>query len=245
MAKTIVKAAIVTGAGSGIGQAIACKFASSGMQVALAGRRERALEATAARIRQLDTEPLAVVSDVTDRASVQALVEKTLAAFGRMDILVNNAGINTKKRNLKDIPPETWDEVIAINLTGAFNAFRAVLPQMEKQRDGLVINISSMAGKRAGTVGGVAYSASKFGIASLTQSINAEFRETGIRACCIYPGEVDTPILDYRPVAVSQEKRAAALHPDDVAAAAWMVAQMPDRAIVEEITLFPRRASHR
>ena len=98
-----------------------------------------------------------------------------------------------------------------------------------------------MAGKRAGTVGGVAYSASKFGLGSLTQSINAEFREEGIRSTCIFPGEVDTPILDKRPTPVSADKREAALQPEDIAAAALMVANMHNRAIVEEITLFPRR----
>lgn len=130
---------------------------------------------------------------------------------------------------------------MAINLSGAFYAFRAVLPQMKTQRDGLVINISSMAGKRAGMISGAAYSASKFGMAALTQSINAEFRDQGIRACCIYPGEVDTPILAHRPNPVSDAKRAAALLPEDIAAAAVMAAQMPDRVIVEEITIFPRR----
>jgi NADP-dependent 3-hydroxy acid dehydrogenase YdfG len=98
-----------------------------------------------------------------------------------------------------------------------------------------------MAGKRAGVVGGAAYSASKFGMAAFTQSINAEFREQGIRGCCIYPGEVDTDILDRRPNRVSEAKRAAALKAEDIAALAWTVAELPDRAIVEEITVFPRR----
>ena len=239
------KTAIVTGAGSGIGQGIAVAFAQAGMQLVLTGRRTEALEETAAQIRQMGARVLMVPADVTDRISVQTLSEQTVETFGQIDILVNNAGINTKKRNLKDISDADWDRVIHINLTGAFNAFRAVLSQMEQQQAGLVINIASMAGKRAGTVGGVAYSASKFGLASLTQSINAEFRETGIRACCIYPGEVDTPILDFRPVAVSRKKRAAALLPEDVADAALMVARLPDRAIVEEITIFPRKTVSR
>ncbi len=235
------RAAVVTGAGSGIGQAIAVVFAQAGIDIALAGRRAEALKETAERIRRIGSDPLVVPTDVTDRPSVQALADRTLERFGRIDILVNNAGINTLKRTLKDISDEDWDRVIQINLTGAFNAFRAVLPQMEKQEDGLVINISSMAGKHAGIIGGTAYSASKFGMASLTQSINAELRDIGIRACCIYPGEVDTPILDLRPNPVSPEKRAAALHSEDVAAAALMVARLPGRAVVEEITIFPRR----
>lgn len=233
------KTAIITGAGTGIGRGIAVSFAKAGYNLTLAGRRTEPLEETA---KHCGTAQIQIVTtDVTDRVSVQMLAQKTIETFGSIDILVNNAGINTKARNLDDISDEDWDRVIKINLTGAFNAFRAVRSQMKKQNDGVVINIASMAGKKAGTVGGAAYSASKFGMASLTQSINAEFRENGIRACCIYPGEVDTPILDNRPKPVSAEKRAAALQPEDIAAAALMVAQLHNRAIVEEMTIFPRR----
>ena len=233
------KTAIITGAGTGIGQGIAIAFAQAGYQLVLAGRRMEPLEETAKNCNS--THIQIVTTDVTDRNAVQALAQKTIDTFGSIDVLINNAGINTQKRNLDDISDEDWDRVININLTGAFNAFRAVRSQMKKQNDGVVINIASMAGKKAGTVGGAAYSASKFGMAALTQSINAEFRDHGIRACCIYPGEVDTPILDHRPTPVSTEKRAAALQPEDVAAAALMVAQLHNRAIVEELTIFPRR----
>ncbi|MCE2441209.1 MAG: SDR family oxidoreductase [Candidatus Latescibacteria bacterium] len=236
-----VKTAIITGAGTGIGRAIAVAFCDAGMNCVLAGRRADVLEETAASARNSLTETHCVPADVTCRDSVKALSDRTVERFGRIDILVNNAGINTLQRGLRDISDEDWDRVVDINLTGAFNAFRAVMPQMENQGDGLVINISSMAGKRSGMIAGVAYCASKFGMAALNQSINAEFRETGIRACCIFPGEVDTPILDLRPNPVSDEKRAAALPPEDIAAAALMVAQLPGRAIVEEITIFPRR----
>lgn len=234
------KTAIITGAGTGIGQGIAVAFANAGYNLSLAGRRPEPLAETAKRCGNTNTQ--IIITDVTDRNAVQTLVQTTLDTFGSIDVLINNAGINTKKRNLDDISDEDWDRVININLTGAFNAFRAVRSQMKKQNDGVVINIASMAGKKAGTVGGAAYSASKFGMAALTQSINAEFRNNGIRACCIYPGEVDTPILDNRPNPVSADKRAAALQPEDIAAAALMVAQLHDRAIVEEMTIFPRKA---
>ncbi|MGA1195121.1 MAG: SDR family oxidoreductase [Candidatus Latescibacterota bacterium] len=233
------KTTIITGAGTGIGQGIAIAFANAGYQLVLAGRRIEPLEETAKNCGGTNIQ--IVATDVTDRNAVQLLAQKTIDTFGSIDVLINNAGINTQKRNLDDISDEDWDRVININLTGAFNAFRAVRSQMKKQKDGVVINIASMAGKKAGTLGGAAYSASKFGMASLTQSINAEFRDSGIRACCIYPGEVDTPILDHRPIPVSAEKRAAALLPEDVAAAALMVAQLHNRAIVEELTIFPRR----
>ena len=233
------KGVAITGAGSGIGRGIAVAFSKAGAALALAGRRRDALEETAAAL-DTGTRSTVVPTDVTDRQTVAAMAGEAVSFLGNIDILVNNAGINTRQRNLSDITDEDWDRVIQINLTGAFNVFRAVLPHMQKIQNGLVINIASMAGKRAGTVGGVAYSASKFGLSSLNQSINAEFRENGIRACCIYPGEVDTPILDLRPNPVSIEKRQAALDPDDIAEAALMVARLPDRAIVEEITIFPR-----
>ena len=233
------KTAIITGAGTGIGAGIALAYAKAGYDLALAGRRVEPLEEVAGRCGDARVEIRA--TDVADPQAVQALADQAVAAFGRIDILVNNAGINTKKRHLSDISDRDWERVLAINLSGAFYAFRAALPQMKTQRDGLVINISSMAGKRAGMISGAAYSASKFGMAALTQSINAEFRDQGIRACCIYPGEVDTPILAHRPNPVSDAKRAAALLPEDIAAAAVMVAQMPDRVIVEEIAIFPRR----
>ena len=233
------KTAIITGAGTGIGASIALAYAKAGYNLALAGRRVEPLEEIAGQCGDARVEIRA--TDVADPQAVQSLAKQAVDAFGRIDILVNNAGINTKKRHLTDISDRDWERVLAINLTGAFHAFRAVLPQMKTQRDGLVINISSMAGKRAGMISGAAYSASKFGMAALTQSINAEFRDQGIRACCIYPGEVDTPILAHRPNPVSDAKRAAALLPEDIAAAAVMVAQMPDRVIVEEITIFPRR----
>ncbi len=237
--------AIVTGAGTGIGAAIGKVFAQNGMNVMLAGRRPEPLENVANQIQSTGGDASVLATDVTDRPSVKRLAEQTVEKYGQIDILVNNAGTNTVKRGLKDVSDEDWDRILEINLTGAFNAFRAVLPYMENQTDGLVINISSMAGKRAGKLGGAAYSASKFGMASLTQSINGEFRESGIRACCIYPGEVDTPILEFRPIPVSLEKRAAALQPEDVAATALMVAGLPNRAICEEITIFPRQSVSR
>ncbi|MEE2753328.1 MAG: SDR family NAD(P)-dependent oxidoreductase [Candidatus Latescibacterota bacterium] len=232
------RTALITGAGSGIGQGIAIAFAREGINLALLGRTKKTLEDTA---RACGTDPLIFEGSIDDRNRLSEAVRETEAQFGSIEVLVNNAGMNTKQRNLIDMPPDEWDRVIEINLTGTYNCFKAVLPGFLKAQNGLVINISSMAGKSAGTVGGVAYSASKFGMGSLTQSINAEFRERGIRATCIYPGEVDTPILDNRPVAVSDDKRAAALQPEDVAAAALMVTNLHHRAIVEEITIFPRR----
>lgn len=225
---------LITGAGTGIGRGIAVAFSGAGMNVALVGRTASTLLETA-DLCGPDTRVFEASVNNRDR------IAEIVAEIGTIQILVNNAGMNTLTRGLRDMPAERWDEVIDVNLTGAYNCFKAVLPVFLDAGDGLVINISSMAGKRAGTIAGVAYSASKHAMGSLTQSINAEFREEGIRATCIYPGEVDTPILDKRPTPVTDEKRAAALQPEDIAAAALMVANQPDRSIVEEITIFPRQ----
>lgn len=230
--------ALVTGAGSGIGRAVAMALSAEECGLVLAGRRVERLEETAIRVD--GGEVLWAATNVTDREAVGKLVDQALERFGRIDILVNNAGINTKRRGVGDIAPEDWDQVIGVNLTGVFNCVRAVLPTMQTQRDGLIVNISSMAGKRVSVVGGAAYSASKFGVVSLTHSINAEQWTYGIRACVICPGEVETPILEQRPVPVSEKRRRNILRPEDVAAAVVFVATLPARAVVSEILIEPR-----
>ena len=163
------KTAWITGAGTGIGRAIAVSMSNEDTNLTLFGRTKDTLEETADACKDRSNVEI-VVGSVENRAAVAETVTTTVDRFGGLDILVNNAGTNGKKRNLSDMPPEEWDRVIQINLTGAYNCFKSVLPHFEAQSDGLVINIASMAGKRAGTIGGVAYSASKFGMASLTQS---------------------------------------------------------------------------
>ena len=118
--------------------------------------------------------------------------------FGAIDILVNNAGTNSNPRALAEVDPQDWDRTIAVNLTGAFNFVGAVLPAMRAKKDGIIINISSIAGVRAGKLGGAAYSASKHGMVALNHVINEEEVDYGIRACAICPGEVETPILELR-----------------------------------------------
>jgi NAD(P)-dependent dehydrogenase (short-subunit alcohol dehydrogenase family) len=231
--------AVVTGAGTGIGRAAALAFAGAGARVALSGRRPGPLEEVAEAIRGAGGEALAVAGDVSDPGEVEALFEAVRARWGRVDVLLNNAGINTNRRNIHDISLEDWQQVVAINLSGSFYCARKALEVMRGQRSGTVINLVSGAGKRAGVISGVAYSASKAAQASLTQSINAEERAFNIRACSIFPGEVDTPIIDLRPVVPSPAARAEMLLPEDVAAAILLVATLPQRAMIEEIVIRP------
>jgi NAD(P)-dependent dehydrogenase (short-subunit alcohol dehydrogenase family) len=232
------KTALITGGATGIGLAIATSFAKEGCRVAIAGRREDKLRA-AAETWKGELPILTHTVDVADRPSVKALFEWAHKTLGKIDILVNNAGINTPKRSLADIPPETWDEVMKINATGPYNCLHAVLPLMRAAGGGLIINMDSISGMRAHPLGGVAYCASKFALTALGTIASLEEGKNNIRVTSICPGEVDTPLLDGRPTPVSAEHRAKILQPQDVADAALMVACLPPRAHVHELVIKP------
>ena len=148
---------------------------------------------------------------------MQALFDWAAETFGgRLDLLVNCAGVNVPKRSMSELSPEDWDKVLNINATGAFNCMHYGLPLMRPHKNGLVINISSTSGKRAAPLGGVSYNASKFAMAALGTSASEDERENGIRVTTIFPGEVNTPILDDRPVPPSAEHRAKILTAKDI-----------------------------
>jgi NADP-dependent 3-hydroxy acid dehydrogenase YdfG len=235
----IHKTALVTGAGSGMGQAIAADLARSGLRVALVGRDAAKLEAARLGIGPEGENGLVCPCDVADRAAVGMMVRTVLGAFGSIDILVCNAGINVNPRSLEKLDPADWDRMIATNLTGAYNLVHHVLPSMRERRRGLVIQIASIAGVRASVLGGAGYSASKFGQAALGLTLGREERLNGIKSSVIYPGEVNTPILDKRPVPVPAERRSAILQPEDVAAAVHFLAELPPRASVPELVITP------
>lgn len=237
------KTALITGGGTGIGWAIARAFHDAGARVGIAGRRIEVLTAAA---QQAAGEPpiLCHTVDVADRASVAALFQWMNEELGRIDVLVNSAGINIPHRTMSAMEPGDWDKVIAINATGAYNCIHAVLPQMRKRRDGLIVNISSIAGKRAAALGGVAYCASKFAMTALGTAVGNELAGEGIRVTNIYPGEVETPILDNRPTPVTAEHRARILQPEDFANLAVAIAALPARANVPEIIVKPTQQEY-
>jgi NAD(P)-dependent dehydrogenase (short-subunit alcohol dehydrogenase family) len=232
------KAVLVTGGGSGIGLAVAGAFLKEGARVAITGRDAGKLRRAADSLNGGDR-LLTHAADVADPAQVDALVKAVLARFGVLDVLVNNAGVNLKKRTFRELTPESWQQVIRANLDGAFYCIQAVLPHMLGRRDGQIINISSVAGKRAGPLGGAAYVASKFGLTGLATCLAAEEKDSGVRVCSIFPGEVNTPILDVRPQAVTQEQRRNMLQPEDVAAAVLFVAALPPHVHVPELVIKP------
>src|SRR6516162_8491093 len=200
------KTVLETGGGSGIGLASARLLLNEGAHVAITGRDEEKLRRAA---KELDAGERLIyrAADVADGGQVRALVEDVTRRLGRIDILVNNAGLNIKERSFRELTPENWHLLLGANLHGAFYCMHAVLPQMRARRDGLIININSISGKRSNPLGGIAYNAAKHGLRGLAMGLAAEEKDNGIRVCNIYPGEVNTPILDARPTPVSEEKR--------------------------------------
>jgi NAD(P)-dependent dehydrogenase (short-subunit alcohol dehydrogenase family) len=231
--------AIVTGASTGMGRAIALTLAREGAGLALVARSAGPLEAAAQEVRAVGGDVRAFAGDVADAAFARRVVQETVDRHGRLDVLVNNAGTNTLHRNLADISVPDWRRVLETNLTGAFLFTRYALPHMRAAGGGHVVNISSGAGLQASAPGGVAYSASKHALHSLTGSINAEERAHGVRACVIAPGETDTPNLDLRPLPPAAEARAHMLRAEDIAGAVLYVVTQPPHVAVELLVIKP------
>ena len=230
-------AAIVTGAGTGIGAAVAVALHGAGAAVTLIGRRPEPLAEVAGR---LGDRVHACACDVSNYDAVQAAVEEAARAHGPATILVNNAGINTNPRSVADVSLPDWDLTVAVDLSGVFYCVRAALPAMRAAGGGTIVNIGSTAGRWGSSLAGAAYSSAKHGVVGLNSVINEEESRNGIRCTVILPGEVETPILDRRPEPVSAERRRAMLQPEDVAAATLLAATLPDRACITELVIKPR-----
>lgn len=227
------RSVVITGGSSGIGLATARAFLNEGASVAIVGRDPARL--ATAREALASDRLTAHQADVTQSEQVARL----FAGLGRVDILVNNAGANIKERALAELTPALWDRLVRANLDSAYYCTYAVLPGMRERRDGVIVYVSSTAGKRATPLAGAGYCAAKFGMAALGICLGVEEREHGIRATNIYPGEVDTPILDARPKPPTPEQRAVILQPEDVAEAVLFVAGLPARAHVPELVIAP------
>jgi NAD(P)-dependent dehydrogenase (short-subunit alcohol dehydrogenase family) len=232
------KTALVTGGGTGIGLGVALAFAQEGCRVAISGRREEKLREAAAAFH--GSPPIIYrAADVGDVKSVEGLVAWAGDQLGPLDILVNSSGVNVLRRSMAELSTEDWDLMLRINASGAFYLLRAVLPKMRERREGLIVNISSIAGKRSSLLGGIGYTAAKFAMTATGITAAREEAQYGIRITNIYPGEVDTPILEHRPKPVTAEHRARILKPEDVAEAVLMVACLPPRAHVPELVIKP------
>ena len=235
----MIKTAVVTGAGSGVGQAAAVALARDGWRVAIVGRREPALKETASVAGPEAKRLVICPCDISDPGAVDKMAARVRSEIGDIEVLVNAAGTNTPARSLKELSLEKYRELVETNLTGAYLCVQAFLPRMRERRSGTIINIVSEAGRQASPKAGVAYVVSKFGMAGLTQSINAEERPNGNRACSIFPGDIDTPILDKRPSPPSAEARQKMLRGEDIAECILLAIKLPPRAVLEEILIRP------
>ena len=233
------KVCIVTGGGSGIGRAAAVLMAGQGAWVAVVGRTESKLTAVRGEIERQGGTALALSLDVADHAAVQRMAAEVLDTWGRVDVLVNNAGHSSAHRMLLSTTPEDIRSTIDSNLAGTIYCTQAVVPAMQAAGGGTIINVASLAGVGGSLLGGPSYSAAKAGVINFTQYLNTEFRNSGLRASVIIPGEVDTPIIEQRPVRPGPEARATMATSEDVARAILLVADLPQRTLIPELTIRP------
>jgi NADP-dependent 3-hydroxy acid dehydrogenase YdfG len=227
--------AIVTGAGRGIGHAVATALAREDATVVLAARTRQQLAATAAAIRESGGAALAIPTDVTQDAAVEAMVEQAIAELGRVDILVTAAG-GASFGPVVGTKPADWDPILAVNLRAVMVCCRAVLPVMIRQRRGTIINVASVAAQRP-IPGAAVYTATKAGVVGFSRVLAEELRAEGVRVGVLVPGAVDTPLWDTIP---NSPDRSRMLRPEDVARAAVLMASLPPGAALEELTLLPQ-----
>ncbi|MEN9678464.1 MAG: hypothetical protein RIS76_4360 [Verrucomicrobiota bacterium] len=232
--------AVITGAGSGVGQSTALKLAALGWNVALVGRRAEALQETVNLAGDAGSRCRIYPTDIGQPGAVSSMAERVLQEFGEVGVLVNAAGTNVPNRSLEVLTLADYTAMMDANLHGAYYSAQAFLPGMRARGSGTIVNIVSDAGKQASPKAGPAYAMSKFGLAGLTQSINAEERARGIRAIAIFPGDIDTPLLDRRPVVPDAAARARMMKAEDIADCAVFCLSLPSRVIVEEMIVRPR-----
>jgi 3-oxoacyl-[acyl-carrier protein] reductase len=225
--------AVVTGAGRGIGAAIAAKLAGIGATVVLCGRTRGPLDSTTATISKAGGRAQALECDVTDLRSVASMAAHVDHTLGRLDILVNNAGVGGFGGPLHQLPPESWEQVLNTNLRGVYFCIRACAPMMIRARTGHIINISSLAGKNA-LPNGAAYAASKWGLNGLSYSAAEELRVHNIRVSVVCPGSVDTELSPH-----TGKDPAKMLRPEDIAHAVAMLVTQAPQSFVSEILLRP------
>ncbi len=229
----------ITGGATGIGFESARLLARAGYRVAVSGRREAALQSALARLADDGaTDAIAAPLDVSDAEAV-ARVAGSLQVDHRVDVLVCSAGVNIPNRRWKALDPQSFARVCRINLEGVASCISAVLPGMRERRVGTVVVIGSWAGWRFTGFTGAAYGATKFGLASVVESLNCEEGQNGIRATLVCPGEVATPILRSRPVPPSDEEIARMLRPEDIAEAVRYAVTAPPRVCINEIVVSP------
>jgi len=232
--------AVVTGGGSGVGQATVLALVNAGWSVVALGRRRSALEETRSLVGALADRVTVIECDIAQQESVREVGRRIEAEMGAVEVLVNAEGTNAPQRALEVLSDADYRAMMDTNLNGAYYCVQAFLPGMRNRGSGTIVNIISDAGKQASPKAGPAYVMSKFGLAGLTQAINAEERARGVRAIGIFPGDINTPLLNRRPVVPDEAARARMMQPEDIAACVLLAVQLPSRAVIEELIIRPR-----
>ena len=230
---------IITGGGSGIGRGAALAMAQDGATVVIIGRTESKLTSVKAEVEAAGGKAASYAIDVADYDAVEGMTTDVLDKFGRVDVLVNNAGHSSHNRRLLNTTPEEMRSVIDSNLIGTFFCTKAVVPAMLAAKSGTIINISSLAAVTPGPFSGFAYGAAKAAVINFTEFLNADLRNTGIRASVVVPGEVATPILDKRPIPPDAEARTLMVDVDETSAAILLIATLPQRSNIPELVIRP------
>ena len=229
----------VTGAGSGIGEAVAERFGAEGATVVVTGRRKDRLEQVAEHVRSRGGKAEVQPADLTKPAEVQRVADWIGSTFGRVDVLVSNAGLNVKERSWANLDPEGIDQLIQANLSSAFYVARSVLPIMRAQGGGVMIHTASMAGRNLGVMSGPGYLAAKHGVVAMSHSLNMEECVNNIRSTAFCPGEVNTEILKKRPNPLSQDELDRMLQPEHCADLILYAATLPAGVTMNEVWLTP------
>ena len=229
------KVCIVTGGGSGIGRGAALLMAQNGAKIVLVGRTASKVEAVKDEIETAGSPALAFAFNVADYDAAQQMAEDVIAAFGRIDVLVNNAGHSSANRRLLNMTPEEIRQVVDSNLIGTIFCTQAVVPFMLEAKSGTIINVSSVAAIQPGPFSGAA----KAAVNNFTEFLNADLLNTGVRASAIMPGEINTPILELRPVPPTAEARATMADVDDTSELICFIASLPQRANIPDVIIRP------
>jgi NADP-dependent 3-hydroxy acid dehydrogenase YdfG len=236
------KVALVTGASSGIGNAVALALAAEGAHVAVAGRRRNRLDDLVGKITASGGRGLAVIGDVSVLEDAARFVRQTVENFGRIDILINSAGIN--EAGGVELPVETWRHVLNVNLMGSIYTSRAAFSYMKAQGAGDIVNISSTAGRRAAS-GFASYSTSKFGLTGFTEALRQEAGSVGVRVAIVEPGSTATEIANsisdpgVRKQIHDHTHKEGVMEASDIAAAILLIVSLPRRANVTRILIQP------
>jgi len=224
---------LITGAGRGIGRALAHAFAAAGASVALLGKTKKNLLEVQKELRDSGAPTVVLAADVSDEGAVSRAVAAAEQQLGPVDVLVNNAGIFAMAP-VEKLDTLVFDRMLAVNLRGPFLMCRALLPGMKSRKRGHIVNISSTAGRR-GFAGGGAYCASKFGLAGLTEAMRYEARASNVRVTCVYPSTVNTDLVKKSGVDFKAER---AIQPEDVANAVVSLVAMDDRAMTTALEIW-------